>query len=177
LHALAVNWWLLFLRGMAGIAFGVLVIVWPALSPAMLVNFYGIFALVDGVLALTAAIIGVLPASRWWLALTGLLDIAIGCAVLAWPGSAALVLLTVMAGWAIAVGIAQIIGAIWLRKEIDNEWLLIASGVLSLAFGLRALGRPAAGALAATGVIGVYFIVYGYLMARLALQLRQYSRD
>ena len=177
LHALAKNWWLLLLRGLAGIAFGVLTLVWPALSLAMLVTLYGVFSLVDGVLALSAAITGLMPASRWWLALTGLLGIAIGSAVLAWRAEAALILLAVIAGWAIVVGVAQIIGAIWLRKEIHNEWLLIASGILSVAFGWFALQSPASAALAVIVVISVYFILYGYLLLRLALRLREYGRD
>jgi uncharacterized membrane protein HdeD (DUF308 family) len=128
LHALAKNWWLLFLRGVASVIFGVLAMLWPGLSLAVLVTLYGIFALVDGTLALTAAITGALPTSRWWLALVGVLGIAVGAAALAWPASAALVLLATMAGWAMAIGIAQIIGAIWLRKEIDNEWLRSPAG-------------------------------------------------
>lgn len=66
----------------------------------------------------------------------GLLGVAVGILTFAWPGITALVLLLFIAGWAIATGVLQIIGAIRLRKEIDNEWLLIASGVLSVIFGL-----------------------------------------
>lgn len=177
LHALAKNWWLLLLRGIAAAVFGVLALFWPALSLAMLVTLYGVFSLVDGALALAAAITGLMPASRWWLALTGLLGIAIGSAVLAWPVDAARILLAVIAGWAVVVGVVQIIGAIWLRKEIHNEWLLIASGMLSVAFGWFALQWPAAAALAIIVVIGVYFVLYGYLLVRLALRLREYGRD
>ena len=97
-----------------------------------LVLLYGAYALVDGVLAILAAITGDAPAPRWWLAIVGLLGILVGILTLAWPGITALVLLLFIAGWAIAPGILQIVGAVRLRKEIDNEWLLFASGVLSV---------------------------------------------
>lgn len=177
LHALAKNWWLLFLRGIAAIVFGVLAIAWPALSLVTLVILYGAFTLADGVLAIAAAIAGVLPASRWWLALIGVLSIAVGVAALAWPAGMALVLLAVIAVWAIVIGATQIIGAIRLRKEIHNEWLLIGSGVLSVAFGLIVLARPTAGALAMAVTIGVYFILYGVMMVRFSLRLREHGRD
>ena len=97
-----------------------------------LVLLYGAYALVDGVLAILAAITGDAPAPRWWLAIVGLLGILVGILTFVWPGITAVVLLLFIAGWAIATGILQIVGAIRLRKEIDNEWLLIASGVLSV---------------------------------------------
>jgi uncharacterized membrane protein HdeD (DUF308 family) len=83
-----------------------------------------VYAFIDGLLALVSAVIGGAPAPRWWLAVIGLLGIATGILTFAWPGITALVLLFFIAGWAIAVGIFQIIGAIRLRKEIENEWFL-----------------------------------------------------
>src|SRR6476620_5362816 len=71
-HALAKNWWLLLLRGIAAIIFGVLAFAWPGLTLLTLILFYGAFALVDGVLAIIAAITGGAPAPRWWLAIIGL---------------------------------------------------------------------------------------------------------
>ena len=137
-HALAKNWWLLLLRGIAAIIFGVLAFAWPGLTLLTLILFYGAFALVDGVLAIIAAITGGAPAPRWWLAIVGLLGIAAGLLTFLMPGLSALVLLFFIAGWAIATGVLQIIGAIQLRKEIDNEWLLILGGVISVLFGIGA---------------------------------------
>ena len=79
--------------------------------------------MVDGVLAIIAAITGDAPAPRWWLAIVGLLGIAAGLLTFLMPGLSAFVLLLFIAGWAIATGVFQVIGA--LRKEIDNEWFLI----------------------------------------------------
>jgi len=110
-HALAKNWWMLLLRGIAAIIFGVLAFAWPGMTLLTLIMFYGAFALVDGVLAIIAAIAGGAPAPRWWLAVVGLLGIATGVLMFTMPGLTALVLLYFIAGWAIATGAFQIVGA------------------------------------------------------------------
>jgi uncharacterized membrane protein HdeD (DUF308 family) len=80
-----------------------------------------------------------------------------------------------IAGWAIATGVLQIVGAIRLRKKIENEWLLIASGVLSVIFGLILVAQPGTGVLALLYVIGIYAILYGILEIWLSLRLREYA--
>ena len=71
---LARNWWLFLLRGLAAITFGVLSLAWPGISLLTLVMFFGAYALVDGVFALAAAVVGRGNADfRWWLVLVGLL--------------------------------------------------------------------------------------------------------
>lgn len=175
LHALARNWWLILLRGICAILFGVLTFLWPGLSLLTLVLLYGAFALADGVLSLAAAIAGDTATSRWWLAIVGLLGIAAGIVTFLWPGMTAIVLKVFIAFWAIAIGIMQIIGAIQLRKEIDNEWLLVAGGALSIAFGVILLVQPAVGALALAFTIGAYAILYGSLLVSFSLRLRNHS--
>jgi uncharacterized membrane protein HdeD (DUF308 family) len=174
LHALVKNWWLLLLKGLCAIVFGVLAFVWPGVTLFTLILFYGAFALVDGVIAVLAAIMGGAPAPRWWLAVVGLFGIAAGVVTFLWPGMTALVLLIFIAAWAIATGIMQIVGAIRLRKEIDNEWLLIAGGILSVIFGLVMLAQPGVGAVALIFVIGTYAIIYGILLVAFALRLRKH---
>jgi uncharacterized membrane protein HdeD (DUF308 family) len=175
-HALAKNWWMLLLRGIAAIIFGGLALAWPGMTLLTLILFYGAFALVDGVLAIVAAITGGALAPRWWLAIVGLLGIAAGLLTFLMPGVTALVLLYLIAGWAIATGVFQIIGAIRLRKEIDNEWLLILGGVISVLFGVAVMVAPGAGALALIWVIGIYAIIIGVLLVALSFRLKKHAR-
>ena len=174
-HALAKNWWFLLLRGIVAILFGVLALGWPGMTLLTLILLYGAFALADGVIAIIAAITGGAPAARWWLAIVGLLGIAVGALTFMWPGMTALILLFFIGGWALATGVFQIIGAIRLRKEIDNEWLLFLSGVISVLFGLGVLLYPGAGALALVWVIGTYAIIAGVLYIALAFRLKKHA--
>jgi uncharacterized membrane protein HdeD (DUF308 family) len=81
------------------------------------------------------------------------------------------VLLIVIAAWAIARGIMEIISAIRLRKLINDEWLLILSGVLSIGFGALMLSRPGAGALAVVLLIGGLLVAMGIVSIALSLRL------
>lgn len=176
-HALAKNWWMLLLRGIAAIIFGVLALTWPGMTLVTLILFYGAYVLVDGVLAIVAAITGGALMPRWWLAIAGLLGIAAGVLTFSMPGLTAIVLLYFIAGWAIATGVLQIIGAIKLRKEIDNEWLLILGGILSVLFGVAMMAAPEAGALALITVIGIYAMIIGALLVALSLRLKKHARS
>jgi uncharacterized membrane protein HdeD (DUF308 family) len=175
LDDLARNWWLILLRGICAIIFGVLTLMWPGLSLLTLVLLYGIFALFDGGLAIGAAIMGGTPAPRWWLALAGVLGIAAGAITLMWPGITGLVLLFFIAGWAIAAGVFEIVGAIRLRKEIEGEWWLIATGILSVLFGVLILMFPRAGALGIAFAIGWFAIVYGALLIGFSWRLKKHA--
>ncbi|HVO92088.1 MAG TPA: HdeD family acid-resistance protein [Terriglobales bacterium] len=175
LHSLAKNWWLVLLRGIAAVLFGVLALGWPGLTLLTLILLYGAYALADGVIAIIAAITGNAPVGRWWLAIVGIVGVAVGALTFMLPGITALILLYTMAGWAVAIGVLQIIGAIRLRKEIDNEWFLILSGAISVLFGLGVILHPGAGALALVWVIGTYAIIAGVLYIGLAFRLKKHA--
>jgi uncharacterized membrane protein HdeD (DUF308 family) len=160
LDALAKSWWLLLLRGIAAIVFGVLAFIWPGLTLVTMVLLYGAFALVDGVLSLVAALTGG----------------AKGIPTFVWPGVTAILLVLFIGAWALVHGIFQIVGAIQLRKEIDNEWTLILGGVLSVVFGAIIIVAPGAGALGLVWAIAAYSIVFGILFVALSLRLRKHGR-
>jgi uncharacterized membrane protein HdeD (DUF308 family) len=174
LQALADRWWLFFLRGAAAVAFGVFALIWPGMTLGTLVVLYGLFAITDGIIAIVGAIRGVDHESRGWLAAVGALGIAIGAATLAWPGITSLLLLLCIAIWAIATGVAQILGALAMRHEIDDGWLLIASGALSVIFGSFLLAWPGTGAFALVFVIATFAIAFGAMLIVLALRLRKH---
>ena len=173
LDSLARNWWLILLRGIFAIIFGVLTFAWPGITLVTLVLLYGAFAFADGVLSLVAAVTKGPAEPRWWLALVGILGIGAGIATLMWPGLTGIILLYLIAGWAIASGIFEIVGAIRLRKEIDDEWLLIASGVVSVIFGLLILANPGAGALGVAFAIGAFAVLFGVLQVALSMRLKK----
>jgi uncharacterized membrane protein HdeD (DUF308 family) len=175
LRSLAKNWWLLLLRGLAAIAFGVLAFIWPDLTLLSLTLIWGIYAISDGILALATAIAGgdAPSSTRWWLALVGVCGILAGVGTFLMPGLTALVLLMIIASWAIIIGALQIWGAIQLRKEIDNEWILILSGLLSLAFGILIMVMPGAGALSVVWTIGWFAVLVGCMYVGLAIRLRK----
>jgi len=177
LTALADSWWLLLLRGIAAIAFGILAFVWPGITLLTLILFWGAYAIVDGVFSLWSAISGKggEKTSRWWLAVVGVCGVAAGILAFVRPGITALVFLLFIAAWAVVTGVLQVWGAIKLRKEIEGEWLLILSGLLSIAFGLVLLAWPGPGVLAVVWLIGSFAILEGIIYIALAFRLKKHK--
>jgi uncharacterized membrane protein HdeD (DUF308 family) len=168
------NWGWLALRGAVFVVFGILALLWPDLTLAALVLVWGVTALADGVLALICAFSARdergMPFRS--LLVVGLLGMLAGALTLLWPGISALVLLLLIAGWALAMGIFQIAAAIRLRRALEHDWLLALSGALSVVFGALIFFNPGAGALTLIWVIGLYAILFGSLLIAFALQLR-----
>jgi uncharacterized membrane protein HdeD (DUF308 family) len=171
------HWWMVALRGLIAVLFGIAALVWPRIALEVLVLLFGAFALVDGVIAIIVAIHSRHIFTDWWVwLLEGLAGLAAGVAAFAWPGLTERVLLYVIATWAIITGVFEIIAAIGLREILERVWLLVLDGILSVILGLLLVIRPAAGALALTWVIGLYAIIAGLLLFVLAFELRKLSK-
>jgi uncharacterized membrane protein HdeD (DUF308 family) len=173
LSTIAQLWWVLLLRGIFAALLGVFAIVWPGITLWVLIIAFGAFALVDGIVGIALGISGRVNGRSWWeMILLGLLGVLAGVIAFLWPGVTAVILLIIIASWAIIHGVLEIIAAIKLRRVIDGEWLLILSGLLSVAFGVLLFLRPGAGALAVMWLIGVYMLVFGITAIALSLRLR-----
>lgn len=178
LRSLNQSWWLYVLRGIAAIIFGVLAFVSPSATLLALVLVFGIYALVDGVLAVIASFLMREAVNRWWVVLLeGLAGIIAGVIALVYPQITALALLFVIAFWAIFTGIMEIIAAIQLRREMSNEWALLLGGILSLILGVILLVFPSAGAVGLIWAIGSYAVLFGVLMLYLAFRVRGIARQ
>ena len=106
------------------------------------------------------------------LVLEGAVSIAAASAIFLFPGITAVVLLYVMAMWAIVTGVFQIGAAIQLRKEIEGEVWLGLAGLASVLFGVVLLARPGIGALAVVWIIGGYSVLFGMLLVALGLGVK-----
>ena len=170
---LARNWWVLMLRGIVAILFGILSFALPGISLASLVLLFGAFCLADGLMAAWTAFSNRRQKENSWLLLIGgLLGIGVGLLTIFQPAVTALALVFYVAIWAIGTGVVQVVMAIRLRQEIDNEWMLILAGLASLALGALLMARPGPGALALLWLIASYAIVFGLLLVVLALEVR-----
>jgi len=168
------NWWILALRGLAAVIFGILAFVWPGVTVTILVLFFGAYALWDGIFALIGAF-RTRSERRWPLILEGVAGIAAGLFTFFWPDAATLALLLIIGAWAVITGIFEIVAAIRLREEIEGEWFLMLSGLLSVVFGIALVLWPAAGVLALTWMIATYAILFGILLIVLGFRLRSSS--
>ena len=166
-------WWTLVLRGVVAVLFGLAALFWPGKTLFILILFFGAYTLVDGIFAIVG---GLMDSSRRWLLLIeGVLGVVAGLILLARPDLGALVLLYVIAIWAIVTGVMEILAAISLRREIDNEWLMIVGGALSVIFGVILAVLPGAGLLSLTWLIGAYAIVFGGAFIFLGFRVRRLS--
>jgi uncharacterized membrane protein HdeD (DUF308 family) len=177
LALLAANWWLLLIRGMLAITFGILAILLPGLTLAAMVLIFGAFVFADGIVGLIVAIKGRGRPGSGGLLFKALLSIAAGVVTFFYPGLTAIALLAIIAAWAMLVGAMEIATAFTLRKELSGEWALYLAGSLSILFGVLMMINPAAGALAVAWLIGVYAMIFGVTLVVLAMRLRQLSHE
>jgi uncharacterized membrane protein HdeD (DUF308 family) len=160
--ALARNWWLVALRGLVAVAFGVLAITYPNETVRTLLMLFAIFAIVDGIIAIYDAFtLGrVLDGAGLFLAI-GLFSLVLGAVTLKVPNVTLLALVYLVAFRAILLGINEIALAVRLRDEINHEWLLGISGLVSILFGIVVAVTPMRGLSFIVLFIGVYAIFIG----------------
>lgn len=172
MEQLARVWWLVLIRGIAAIIFGVLALIWPAITLLVLVIFFGAYALVNGFFSLFSGFRHN-ASPRAWLIITGVVSILAGIIAFVWPGITSLALLYVVAFWAIVSGVSEIVAGVKLRKEIQNEWTLILSGVLSVIFGVLLIIWPGAGLVTLVWLVGIFAILYGITLAVLSFRMKK----
>lgn len=172
------SWWSLLLRGLAGVAFGVLSFLAPGISLAALVLCFGAYAFVDGIFAIAMALRRTERGERWAaLLLQGVIGILAGVATLFLPIVTALALVYLVATWAIITGVLEIVTAVRLRKAIEGEWLLGLSGLLSVVLGVSLALFPGPGALALVVWVGAYAVLSGAILIALAIRARSWERE
>jgi uncharacterized membrane protein HdeD (DUF308 family) len=175
---LATNWWALALRGVVAILLGIFTFLLPGITLGALVLLFGAYALIDGVLNLIAAWRAHAGQEHWWvLVFEGIAGIAAGITTFLWPAITTVVLVFLIAAWAIVTGVFEIAAAIRLRKVITGEWVLALLGIISIMFGVFIAAAPIAGALAIALWFGIYAFAFGILMVFLAFRLRGWERS
>ena len=170
------NWWMLALRGVLAIIFGLVALVFPGIALLAFIYIFAAYAIIDGIVAVVVSIGERSSLSRWgWVLVEGILSIVAGIVAVAYPGLTALVLLYIVAAWAILTGITEIVAAFIIREQAWQEWALGLAGLFSIIFGIVLFIRPGAGLLTILWLVGIYAIIFGVLFIVRAFQLRSWA--
>lgn len=177
-QALARNWWLFTLRGVLGILFGCVALIFPGPTILSLVTLFAAYMLVDGVFGLISAVrsVGAEQQRRGFLIFEGLLNIVVGIAAFLWPGLTVVALVWVIAAWAIVSGVLMTAAGFQLKAD-HGRWWLVLGGLLSLAFGLLLAVTPLIGAVVLTAWLGAYALMFGVALVVFSFNLRSRQQE
>jgi uncharacterized membrane protein HdeD (DUF308 family) len=174
LQLLFKNWWVLLLKGILFIVFGLLSIFNPSITISVLVVWFAAFMMVDGVLAIGGVILSWKTTEDKWLALIeGVISLLLGILVYRRPESFVSFIGVLIAFWSIFSGISRIAMAIQLRKEIQGEGWLILAGALSVLFGILVFAQPGAGVATVMMLTGIFALLIGIVLILLSLKLKK----
>lgn len=174
LETLQKNWWLIAVRGVLAIIFGILALASPYIVIFSLITFFAFFAILSGFFILTLAFLGETD-NKGLRIIEGLIFLGAGILVLFNPVSALGGIMIFIAAWAILSGIIHIIGAVKMRKVITNEWLMILNGIVSIIFGILLAGNLIQGAGVMLMVFGAFAILSGIFSIMLAFRIKTYK--
>lgn len=165
-------WWLMLLRGIAAFAFGILALIWPSMTWLVLLTYYAVYCILEGILALGLGVSGGKGHRVWGqMLLVGFLGLGAGIVIVLWPKLTTYALLVIIASWAIARGIVEIVAAVRIRNEVQGEWILALDGVISIALGSVLLAHPTLGLPTVLWMIIAFAIATGILLILFSIKL------
>ena len=169
---LARNWWLIALRGVVAILFGIVAFAAPQAFVLSLVFLFAAYMLVDGLFAIVGAVRAVQRHERWgFMLIEGIVNVVVGVAAVLVPAAAVWAFVLLLAAWALVTGGLMIAAAFRLHLHYGRWWLGLG-GLVSILFGIALILEPGMSALVLTWWIGAYTFAFGVLLLILAVKLR-----
>ena len=169
-EALARNWWLIALRGVLGVIFGVIALVMPVATILALVLLFSAYMVVDGAIAIYAAIRAARKQEGWgFLLFQGIASLATAAIAFMWPGLTVVAFVLLIAAWSIVSGCLMLAAA--MRTE-QARWWLVLGGAAALLYGFLMIVAPLSGAVVLTWWLGAFALVFGAALIILSLKLR-----
>ena len=175
--AIKALWWLVLLRGVLAVVFGLFALFSPETALLALIFVWGFYALFDGITALALGFRHRRTSHWGWHVLQGLVSVAAGIVALVWPGPTVLALVLIIGVWSIVLGVTEIAEAFSARKSGSSSWgWLLAGGIIAILFGIALIFSPGAGALALLWIIGWFSLVFGVVFIVWAFRLRRAAK-
>ena len=160
-------------RGVLAIAVGIIALAWPQVTVLALVILFAVYAFIAAGLEAMRAFSSRAAGPVFGHLLLGLVDLAAGVIALVWPGPTALVLVLIVAVWAIIAGLVEFSAAFASGQPAGTRAMLILGGLASIAFGVVLFARPGVGAVTLALLFGLFNLIAGIWMLAQGTELRR----
>jgi len=166
------HWWAILIRGIVAVALAILLVTATGFTLNVLIIILGLYLLLDGLLAIIASLAATGHKNWWVLLLEGIVSLAAGIAVFAWPALTLLILVYLVAIWAIITGIFEFVASIVASWASPGKIFIGAVGVLSVILGTIILIYPLISLMAMIWLIAIYALVIGLALIIFSFKIK-----
>ncbi len=172
------NWWLLSLKGLLAIIFGIFALAMPGTTLITLMMYFGLVIIIGGIFLIVGAMSHKEHTRTWrnWL-YEGILDIGIGIVIVLFPKFSIDIFIIILAIWAISVGFSQLFNAMNANKENKSRWLMFLNALIVIVFSIILFINPFEGAVAVTYLVGIFAIIFGLFITLYSINLKALKKD
>lgn len=171
-------WWVLTVRGVLAILFGIAAIFWPGLTILTLLYLFAAYILVSGIVNMIHGVSGIVHRSSWFLVLLlGLIELGVGVYLFRHPAIAFTTLILLIGFVLIARGVFEAVAAFADDSTETNRTLSVVMGVLAILVGIIMLFQPASAGVAFVWILGLYALITGPILVALSLELKKLAES
>ncbi len=172
---IAKHWWAILIRGVVAVLFGFLAFLATGFTLELLLIFLCLYLLLDGLFSVIGALAATSHKIWWLLLLEGVISIAAGIVVFVWPAMTLLILVYLVAIWAVVTGIFEFLASIMASWAQPGRVFIGAVGILSVILGIVIFVNPLLSLTVAIWLIGIYALVIGLAMIFFSFKLKSTS--
>ncbi len=175
---IAEYWWVLTVRGILAILFGIAAVFWPGLTILTLVYLFGAYILVSGIVNIIHGVTAVTKRSTWFLTLLlGLAELGVGVYLLRHPTVTFATLILLLGFMLIVRGVLEGIAAFNDSSTETNRVLMVLASIIAIAAGIILLFQPASAGVAFVWILGLYALIVGPLLIALSLDFKKLANN
>ena len=170
--------WGLVTRGIIAVIIGLIAVFWPGVTLGILVILFAAFALLDGAIGITMSIVSARQKERWWpFLIEGILGLVIGLIAIVWPEVTLVVLIYLIALWALVTGAFELVAALTVDWVPGARWFLGIAGAFSVVLSILLFFYPLAGAQVIVLLLGIYAIAFGIVLLVTGFRARKEIKE
>ena len=171
-------WYWPVIRGVLALLFGLLAIFLPDKTPGLIVQVFGVFVLVDGLVSIVDGVRRRGTSGGSVNTGVGIVALVFGALLLIIPDVFLGIALFLVAIWALLLGLLQLFVVPAMRQRGGASWIWnLVAGLLLIALAVVCFVNPSSAIVGMSVVIGVFAVVIGVAMIALGVRLRTLGKQ